>query len=252
MPTATRSVAASITGRRILVSRFDDESALCSGFEARRRCKNSAQFMLRSTTISIRSAPVVSLAEPVDAYNFARRLKTLRGFTPYEFVCKTWTSPPERFKVSPLQQMPGLTLDRIEVGRVFGKEQKARPGGLDGRAHRLSLVRPEIVEKPEGKSAKHDRRIDHGIAGRNHPKHGENDDEPRRHADEQRPGNRLADSFDEELAPRQHLGHPSLEKAGDGAVVVVRRIELANCDVDVEKQCPERFAFDAHGVLNVG
>ena len=28
----------------------------CSGFEARRRCKNSAQFMLKSTTISIRSA----------------------------------------------------------------------------------------------------------------------------------------------------------------------------------------------------
>jgi hypothetical protein len=25
----------------------------------------------------------------VDAYNFARRLKTLRGFTPYQFVCKT-------------------------------------------------------------------------------------------------------------------------------------------------------------------
>jgi hypothetical protein len=56
MPTATRSVAASTTGRRILIRRFDDESALCSGFEARRRCKNSAQFMLKSTTISIRSA----------------------------------------------------------------------------------------------------------------------------------------------------------------------------------------------------
>jgi hypothetical protein len=28
----------------------------------------------------------------VDAYNFARRLKTLRGLTPYEFICKAWTS----------------------------------------------------------------------------------------------------------------------------------------------------------------
>jgi len=61
MPTATRSVAASITGRRILISRFDDKSALFSGFEARRRRKNSAQFMLRSPTISIRSA-ISSLA----------------------------------------------------------------------------------------------------------------------------------------------------------------------------------------------
>ena len=48
------------------------------------------------------------LRDFVDAYNFARRLKTLRGFTPYEFVCKTWTSQPERFKLSPLQQTPGL------------------------------------------------------------------------------------------------------------------------------------------------
>ena len=44
------------------MSRFDDESAPCSGFEARRRCKNLAQFMLRSTTISIRSA-ISSLAK---------------------------------------------------------------------------------------------------------------------------------------------------------------------------------------------
>ena len=44
----------------------------------------------------------------VDAYNFARRLKTLRGLTPYEFICKAWTSEPHRFKISPLQQMPGL------------------------------------------------------------------------------------------------------------------------------------------------
>jgi hypothetical protein len=50
------------------------------------------------------------LRDFVDAYNFARRLKTLRGFTPYEFVCKTWTSQPERFKVSPLQQTPGLNI----------------------------------------------------------------------------------------------------------------------------------------------
>jgi Integrase core domain len=48
------------------------------------------------------------LRDFVDAYNFARRLKTLRGLTPYEFVCKAWTSDPQRFKLNPLQQMPGL------------------------------------------------------------------------------------------------------------------------------------------------
>ncbi|TBC12588.1 IS481 family transposase, partial [Rhizobium ruizarguesonis] len=41
-------------------------------------------------------------------YNFGRRLKTLKGLTPYEFICKTWASQPERFTLDPLQQMPGL------------------------------------------------------------------------------------------------------------------------------------------------
>ena len=52
----------------------------------------------------------VHLQNFVDAYNFARRLKTLRGLTPYEFVCKAWTSEPHRFKLNPLQQTPGLNI----------------------------------------------------------------------------------------------------------------------------------------------
>jgi len=48
------------------------------------------------------------LADFLDAYNFGRRLKTLKGLTPYEFICKCWTSQPERFTINPLQQIPGL------------------------------------------------------------------------------------------------------------------------------------------------
>ncbi|WAT14642.1 IS481 family transposase [Xanthomonas fragariae] len=48
------------------------------------------------------------LANFIDAYNFARRLKALKGLTPYEFICKQWTSEPERFKVNPIHLMPGL------------------------------------------------------------------------------------------------------------------------------------------------
>jgi len=44
----------------------------------------------------------------VRAYNFARRLKTLKGLTPYEFICKSWSSQSERFTFNPLHQMPGL------------------------------------------------------------------------------------------------------------------------------------------------
>ncbi len=43
----------------------------------------------------------------LDAYNYARRLKTLRGLTPYEFVCRTWTEQPARFRVDPTHLTPG-------------------------------------------------------------------------------------------------------------------------------------------------
>jgi transposase InsO family protein len=43
----------------------------------------------------------------LDAYNYARRLKTLRGLTPYEFICKTWTDQPHSFRVDPTHLTPG-------------------------------------------------------------------------------------------------------------------------------------------------
>jgi hypothetical protein len=50
------------------------------------------------------------LADFVTAYNFAKRLKTLKNLTPYEYVCKLWTKEPERFALNPLQKMPGLNI----------------------------------------------------------------------------------------------------------------------------------------------
>jgi transposase InsO family protein len=47
------------------------------------------------------------LADFVAAYNFARRLKTLRGLTPYEAICKAWTDEPSRFMHDPHHQIPG-------------------------------------------------------------------------------------------------------------------------------------------------
>jgi len=48
------------------------------------------------------------LANFIRAYNFGRRLKTLKGLTPYEFICKQWTIEPERFTLNPIHQLPGL------------------------------------------------------------------------------------------------------------------------------------------------
>ncbi|SDY42032.1 Integrase core domain-containing protein [Jannaschia faecimaris] len=48
------------------------------------------------------------LGDFMAAYSFARRLKTLGGLTPYEYICKIWTSEPDRFIIDPINQMPGL------------------------------------------------------------------------------------------------------------------------------------------------
>jgi hypothetical protein len=86
------------------------------------------------------------LADFVSAYNFARRLKTLKGLTPYEFICKAWAAQPERFRTNPLQQMPGLNnpraaaRDRQAKRRHEGLRRAAAP--LGGGTN-LLLVRPQ-------------------------------------------------------------------------------------------------------------
>ena len=48
------------------------------------------------------------LSDFVGACNYARRLKTLNGLTPFEYICKIRISEPERFKVIPTHHKPGL------------------------------------------------------------------------------------------------------------------------------------------------
>jgi transposase InsO family protein len=48
------------------------------------------------------------LSQFLMAYNFARRLKTLKGLTPYEHIGKCWQKEPERFKLNPLHHNMGL------------------------------------------------------------------------------------------------------------------------------------------------
>jgi hypothetical protein len=47
------------------------------------------------------------LALFLDANNYARRLKTLKGLTPYEFICRSWAAEPHRSSVHPHHHMPG-------------------------------------------------------------------------------------------------------------------------------------------------
>lgn len=48
------------------------------------------------------------LAAFLDGYNFARRLKTLRGLTPYEAICTAWANEPHRFRIDPVHLTSGL------------------------------------------------------------------------------------------------------------------------------------------------
>jgi len=50
------------------------------------------------------------LGDFLAADNFGRRLKTLKGLTPYEYICKIWTAEPKRFRLNPLHKMPGLNI----------------------------------------------------------------------------------------------------------------------------------------------
>jgi len=64
------------------------------------------------------------------AYNFARRLKTLGGLTPYEYICKVWTSDPDRFILDPIHQMPGLNIALVPINGTRSKALRSEQGVL--------------------------------------------------------------------------------------------------------------------------
>lgn len=55
------------------------------------------------------------LADFLAADTFARRLKTLGGHTPYEHICKIWSSDPDQFILEPIH----LTRHPIFVHRLL-------------------------------------------------------------------------------------------------------------------------------------
>ena len=44
----------------------------------------------------------------LDAYNFAKRLKSLRGLTPFEAICNAWAGEPRHFSRDPTHLTSGL------------------------------------------------------------------------------------------------------------------------------------------------
>ena len=71
------------------------------------------------------------LADFMAAYNFARRLKTLGGLTPYEYICKIRASEPDRFMLNPIHQMPGLNTLCVP-SLLYSARRRPRPGPTTG------------------------------------------------------------------------------------------------------------------------
>ena len=69
---------------------------------------NSEIWLSPNAEVNSRSQLETHLHDFIDAYNFGRRLKTLKGLTPYEYICKISTSEPDRFILDPIHQTPGL------------------------------------------------------------------------------------------------------------------------------------------------
>jgi hypothetical protein len=54
----------------------------------------------------------------LNAYNFAKRLKTLNGLTVYEFITQKWTSEPERFRLTPNHLIPGPNIYAAQLSAL--------------------------------------------------------------------------------------------------------------------------------------
>ena len=83
------------------------------------------------------------LSNFVAAYNFAKRLKTLQGLTPYEFICKTWTKEPQRFTSDPHHQIPGPNTAPVSSSRTAFADFLVRlhGGRIGWTATDLNIIR---------------------------------------------------------------------------------------------------------------
>lgn len=67
----------------------------------------------------------IHLVDVMAACNFARRIKTLGGLSPYEYICKIATSEPDRVILNPIHQMPGLVPHSARISGVAASSARA-------------------------------------------------------------------------------------------------------------------------------
>lgn len=77
---------------------------------ARGRVTRMERTIRESITFASEAHLTNLLHDFVQAYNFRRRLKTLRGLTPHDFLCAVWRQEPHRFLRDPNHQILGLDI----------------------------------------------------------------------------------------------------------------------------------------------
>ena len=84
------------------------------------------------------------------AYNFAKRLKTLRDLTPYEHICKVCTTQPNRYRLNQFHHTVGLNI----YSHFLASEVRALcwlpiiDGNIDRPALRLAKLKVRGVVTP--------------------------------------------------------------------------------------------------------
>jgi hypothetical protein len=78
-----------------------------ASFRSQKPSKKADRTASRAIRISANPGVAPRCLIPLDAYNHARRLKTLRGLTPYEHILQVWTKEPDRFRLDPSHHIPG-------------------------------------------------------------------------------------------------------------------------------------------------
>jgi hypothetical protein len=59
------------------------------------------------------------------AYNFAKRLKSLKGKTPWQFILNQWTDHPEYFILNPSHFITGLNTYVSLMGKVHPHKKRS-------------------------------------------------------------------------------------------------------------------------------
>ena len=86
------------------------------------------------------------LANFLAAYNFAKRLKTLRGLTPHEYICKCWTENPDQFRLNPFHHKLGLNTYGMDASSVKGSGGSIATYKI---VRRNEAGRPEVIKASE-------------------------------------------------------------------------------------------------------